>query len=147
MPSSMTNSPFLIAHLVRGQPAFDIAEQIECPICKGDYDIDRDEESMCVDCDDTGYWWIIPTSGHRAYPFWNKELPATMEQYEDKFWEVRCGDLNGEYASYDRIESIVGWPDHYAINNRALRSAPTSSLADRLGLNLRQPSAPIRRRV
>lgn len=129
-------SPFLITHLVRGQPAFDIAEQMTCPICKGDYDIDRDEESMCADCDDTGYWWIIPTSGHRAYPY--------------KQWELTDleGDVGQGYWAGILLETAAaGLPDHYSINNRALRSAPSSSLADRLGLNLRQSSAPIRRRV
>lgn len=139
-------TPFLIAHLVRGQPAFDIAEQMECPICKGDYDIDRDEESMCADCDDTGYWWIIPTSGHRAYPYWHKTL------YEHYVCLLPDGNLAWSEQREATVDGFIdaplpNWPDHYAINNRALRSAPTSSLADRLGLNLRQPSAPIRRRV
>jgi hypothetical protein len=27
----------------------------------------------CTECDSLGYWWIIPTSGHRAYPWhWAK---------------------------------------------------------------------------
>ena len=37
---------YLIAHKVRGEPAFDIAIKM-------------------------GDWWIIPTSGHRAYPYWH----------------------------------------------------------------------------
>jgi len=53
---------YLIAHKVRGQPAFDIAIQM-----------------MMED----GPWWIIPTSGHRAYPYaWRKlhdwEVDAAM---------------------------------------------------------------------
>lgn len=44
---------FLIAHKVRGEPAFDIAER--CDIAG--------EEA-----------WIIPTSGHRAYPYWHTEF-------------------------------------------------------------------------
>jgi hypothetical protein len=63
-------TPYLIAHLVRGEPAFDIAERMQCPKC--------DHEHGAIDCDDPhcdlGYWWIIPTSGHRAYPWWNKPL-------------------------------------------------------------------------
>ena len=39
---------YLILHKVRGEPAFDIAEKIT---------IGKEEG------------WIIPTSGHRAYPF------------------------------------------------------------------------------
>ena len=48
------NEPYLIAHLVRKEIAFDVA------IC-------------CFDMgttSDPGPWWIIPTSGHRAYPYW-----------------------------------------------------------------------------
>ena len=44
----MTAEPFLIAHKVRGQAALDVAEP------------------MIVDGET---WWIIPTSGHRAYPY------------------------------------------------------------------------------
>ena len=55
---------FLIAHKVRGEPAFDVATQMECPICHND----STERTECVECDGEGYWWIIPTSGHRAYP-------------------------------------------------------------------------------
>ena len=53
-------SPYLIAHKVRGEPAFDVAIQMECPQCQG---------TTCPECDAGGFWWIIPTSGHRAYPY------------------------------------------------------------------------------
>lgn len=49
---------FLIAHKVRGLPAFDIAERCN---------------SMGT-LTDPGPWWIIPTSGHRAWPYWWREL-------------------------------------------------------------------------
>lgn len=62
----MSNS-WLIAHKVRGEPAFDVAERMECPECGG-----KDEN--CEGCQGEGYWWIIPTSGHRAYPWWSKEF-------------------------------------------------------------------------
>jgi hypothetical protein len=39
---------YLIAHKVRGEPAYDVAVRMEMP---------------------NGPWWIIPTSGHRAYPY------------------------------------------------------------------------------
>jgi hypothetical protein len=48
---------YLIAHKVRGEPALDIAEK------------------MIVDGEE---WWIIPTSGHRAYPYWSWEMAATQ---------------------------------------------------------------------
>jgi hypothetical protein len=38
-------TPHLIIHKVRGLPTLDVAEQLE------------------------NGWWIIPTSGHRAYPY------------------------------------------------------------------------------
>jgi len=50
-----TESPtlFLIAHKVRGELAFDTAHRLQI----------GDEQG-----------WIIPTSGHRAYPYWSMEL-------------------------------------------------------------------------
>lgn len=50
---------YLIAHLVRGAPAFDIASQIE-----------TDSETI----------WIIPTSGHRAWPYWQMSLAELQPQ-------------------------------------------------------------------
>jgi hypothetical protein len=48
---------FLIAHKVRGAPAFDIAE--------------RWPEGTPSD---PGPWWIVPTSGRRAYPWAASEI-------------------------------------------------------------------------
>jgi hypothetical protein len=61
---------YLIAHKVRGEPAFDIAVKME--MADGD-------------------WWIIPTSGHRAYPYWQ--------------WPL-------EFAPTP-IPLPAEWPDHY----------------------------------
>lgn len=58
---------YLIAHKVRREPAFDVAVKMECPICRNVYE--------CAECDNEGFWWIIPTSGHRAFPFYHGELP------------------------------------------------------------------------
>jgi hypothetical protein len=44
---------YLIAHKVRGERGYDVACKMEMP---------------------DGTWWIIPTSGHRAYPFWHTYL-------------------------------------------------------------------------
>jgi hypothetical protein len=44
---------YIIAHKVAGRRAFDIAEPM---------DINGER------------WWIIPTSGHRAYPYWTHEF-------------------------------------------------------------------------
>lgn len=56
---------YLIAHKVRGEPAFDVAEAMECPLC---VDGVRDGEFQCNECDGEGIWWIT-NYGHRAYPY------------------------------------------------------------------------------
>lgn len=58
----MLDDLYLIAHSVRGEPAFDIALRCE------DMGTPNDE----------GPWWIIPTSGHRAYPIWQCELKQLL---------------------------------------------------------------------
>ena len=74
-----TKQLYLIAHKVRGEVAFDIACQMEMA---------------------DGPWWIIPTSGHRAYPYW------TCSLYELAF------DANLE----DVIQAIPpDLPDHYPL--------------------------------
>jgi len=65
---------YLIAHKVRGEAAFDIAIKMPMP--------DSD-------------WWIIPTSGHRAYPFWRG---SSLDHAVD------MGVLDTMPAD---------WPDHY----------------------------------
>lgn len=129
----MSSEPYLIAHLVRGEPTFDIA--IKMPMhFEGTYvDLSYDEE-----------WWIIPTSGHRAYPYWSVEitrLVGTGEPFND---EIPSPPTN--------------WPDHYATDlsrdqarrdNYEARQANTniepSPLA--LSLGLVRPRTPIPRRV
>lgn len=104
----MDEEPFLILHKVRGMPAFDIAHKLMI----------GDEEA-----------WIIPTSGHRAYPCWNLNLK-----------EVYLQDIHGAY-------NMLGWgvvpgygpgdipsdlPDHYACNDRPIRSEPASDFVRNL---------------
>lgn len=90
----MTDSPdylYLIAHKVRGEPAFDVAIQMPCPLCQ-DYEsvtgarceAERSQED-CVECDRVGFWWIISTSGHRAYPWWHTKLENIDDTYELSF--------------------------------------------------------------
>lgn len=67
---------YLIAHKVRGEPAFDIAIRLQI----------GNEEG-----------WIIPTSGHRAYPYLSFPI--------NKFY---LQALNSPIP-----ENL---PDHYAIN-------------------------------
>jgi hypothetical protein len=106
---------YVIAHKVRSEPAFDIAVRIDCPICEGDNDV-------CHECDDKGYWWIIPTSGHRAYPYdWTVfDEPAEFRPMPD------------------------GWIDHYIHN-----TPRQISLAESLGITKPKPPAlpPIVRRI
>lgn len=125
--------PFLIAHKVRGEPAFDVAVQMECPECGGD----QDHLGIgCHECDSLGYWWIIPTSGHRAYPWWSTNLLDIDDSYYLKFEEDKSGFLEGPGPMPSSL------PDHYTT-----RAAPKVSLAEALGIKSRPvPSTPIVRR-
>jgi len=66
-------TPYLIAHKVCGKPTFDVA------ICCNDMG--------CVS--DPGPWWIIPTTGHRAYPYWweplNKPIPKCPPDWREHY--------------------------------------------------------------
>jgi hypothetical protein len=64
---------FLIAHKVSGEAAFDVALRMDCPLCALEFDDGVCDSPGCEECDQLGYWWIIPTSGHRAYPYAHKE--------------------------------------------------------------------------
>lgn len=91
------STPYLILHKVRGEPAFDIAEKL-------------DEET-----------WIIPTSGHRAYPF--------------RWWSIE--ELVIESASRagpsEFCENIPSnWPDHYQVNDT--RTGQKAATLEDLGL-------------
>lgn len=111
---------YLVAHKVRGEPAFDVATRVPCPICSGEPENDPDESGGCVECDSTGYWWIVPTSGHRAYPFHAEPLKKDLDRYAEAM--------------------PFGLPDHY----------PTSASPDKPKIDLTAllPKAPpIRRRV
>lgn len=83
--------PFLIAHLVRGEPAFDIAIKLMI----------GDEEG-----------WIIPTSGHRARPYWSIEL---SELRIDESWP---GEPSFPHILSQVSSAPENWPDHYTINDR-----------------------------
>jgi len=76
-------SAYLILHKVRGEPAFDIAEKLQI----------GDEEG-----------WIIPTSGHRAYPYWHLSL--------------------GKLDVPPPGPPPTDWPDHYEVDTG---SAPKSN--------------------
>lgn len=98
------SDPFLILHKVRGEPAFDVAIKMDCPACHGVGTPDVPDDWPyrvvgCDECDGTGEWWIIPTSGHRAHPWWTRQLHI-----------VEPADV------HIAITTPVpdGWPDHYS---------------------------------
>ena len=107
---------YLIAHKVRNEPAFDIAERIQI----------GDEEG-----------WIIPTSGHRAHPYWDMKMP-----YVEWQGELRLA-LGQTIWTVPPMPASL--PDHYptAAEPRGAATAGHGLLA-RLGL-LRKTT--IKRRV
>lgn len=117
--------PYLIAHKVRGEPAFDIAIQMPCPLCSDPPHL------FCTECDDQHYWWIIPTSGHRAYPFWHQ--PLIVKYDEDNYHEPDWEDWG---PMPDNI------PDHY--NVRAEAITKLTGLLDKLGLKKSRPPLTLR---
>lgn len=127
---------YLIAHKVRNEPAFDVATRIECSICGGQgYEINNcDLEVTCHECDSLGYWWIIPTSGHRAYPWWNAPIVEVCDQ-------IMIGECRNPQAPGPMPPNL---PDHYIH-----REAPKVSLIDALGLKSKPKPAlpPIIRRI
>lgn len=125
---------YLIAHKVRGEPAFDIATNMICPECN-----DGEDCEGCPECDGTGLWWIIPTSGHRAYPIMNWPLNALCHNDgKDYDWSLDVITESGPLAKHPKFASL---PDHYPE-----RSAPSRDLASLLGI-LDRPLAPIKRRL
>lgn len=112
------SKPYLILHKVRGEPAFDIAEKIQI----------GDEEG-----------WIIPTSGHRAYPYWEEELDE-------------IGGVVHDYGGWDKLSNNVpdmppDWPDHYEAHASPKPSLLDSgrSLLEKIGLVA--PREPVKRRI
>jgi len=77
----MPDKLYLIAHKVRGELAFDVAIKMFV----------KDDE----------FWWIIPTSGHRAYPFWNEVIDI---KDPDSF-PIMPEELRDHYAACDELKS------------------------------------------
>lgn len=129
----MNEEPYLILHKVRSKPAFDIAirmcgEDLPCqPNCglfDGEVCMAREED-----------WWIIPTSGHRAYPY--EIYPLTQFNF------TTPADLG------ERIHWI-SLPDHcqHSIDRKALSdSSPIQNVQLQLALSvLIKTQAPLVRR-
>jgi hypothetical protein len=77
--SQNMNNLYLILHKVSGSPALDVACKLETTELNG--------EEM----------WIIPTSGHRAYPY--------------RKWSLT--NLPDNIADMIHNQIPAGWPDHY----------------------------------
>ena len=110
---------YLIAHKVRGAPAFDIAERMP----------ELDEG------DDLG--WISPTSGHRAHPYRHWKM--------DDLYDGSDMDMPQPTYVLDNVDPPTDLPDHYPTAAEP-RHSPTAGrgLLARLGL-LRKTT--IKRRV
>lgn len=91
---------FLIVHKVRGEAAFDVAEQMPCPECFPD-----GPEPTCSECDGLGYWWIVGTSGHRAYP-------CSCIQLSELRHDPDVARVLGSVLD-DPLPVMEGLPDHY----------------------------------
>lgn len=102
------SEPYLILHKVRGEPAFDIAEQMEV---------------------DGEVWWIVPTSGHRAYPC--------------EKWALSTNGVPELEDAYSIPDLPEDWPDHYAVSaSRERLAAAASDLLSLIGLKPKtQPEA------
>jgi len=110
---------FLIAHKVRGEPAFDIAINI------------GNEED--------GDMWIIPTSGHRAYPYWKVEVDALLV---DQTASVHPFVIH-------LLPSLMppDLPDHYEVSAAPKGKGSGTSGRDLLAkLGLAKPLEPLKRR-
>lgn len=108
---------FLIAHKVRGEPAFDIADRAD----------DMGTAS------DPGPWWIIPTSGHRAYPYWYQHLNQLGAVKDD------VPDLPLDHVVPPMPDP---WPDHYEVHAAPKGQGKVSGL-----FKLLFKSEPIKRRI
>lgn len=113
---------YLIAHKVRNEVAFDVAERMcsGTPPCQPDCGLWKDGKCLAAD------WWIIPTSGHRAYPYWHHKLDDLYNHHENGSLCIR------EMIGTD--EAPEGLRDHYAVvaaDTIARSSKPkTASLED-----------------
>src|SRR6267142_721857 len=140
---------YLIAHKVSGEPAFDIATRMVCPMCDhGTMSVETDcgwEVWPCGECDNTGFWWIIPTSGHRAYPWWSHPILACGIEYlsHSNSWAYGAEQVTNTYQG--EIPSMPPTlPDHYH------HSASPSEVRDRLASLIASlppaPKVPFKRR-
>lgn len=122
---------YLIAHKVRGQPAFDCAERMECPECQG-LGPEYKTIAPCTECDSLGYWWIVGTSGHRAYPWWDQPIDRLIDWHMVK--------ING----HELTPMPDDLPDHY--HHTASPANVRARLEDLLSAMPPTPTTPFKRR-
>jgi hypothetical protein len=60
---------------------------MECPLCS----------EGCPECDHLGYWWIIPTSGHRAYPSTYMHLDCVTPQHVEMMKHSNISNVQDHY--------------------------------------------------
>lgn len=80
---------YLILHKVRGEPAFDIAEKME---------VEGEE------------WWIIPTSGHRAYPVRDWSLYDLVDASD-----INRAGFHDRPIDFEGKLDLTAFPDHYQV--------------------------------
>ena len=115
----MTSNLYLILHKVRGEPALDVA--------------------TCIGTDSDGDIWIIPTSGHRAYPVSSMDVQDLNKLPE---WE---GVIEMWLSSATTAPEWDTLPDHYPLpsaKDKATRAVP--NLLEKLGLKRPKPNIKVR---
>jgi hypothetical protein len=135
------SDPFLILHKVHSAPAFDIAERHDTiPTGEARYNTDGTVRLSNLALDiideelDPPPWWIIPTSGHRAYPWWWVEINNVPD--------IQC--------LLDSTPSGMpdNWPDHYQASEARSRLATAAGdLLSLIGLKPKAAAEPVKRRV
>jgi hypothetical protein len=111
----MTNELYLILHKVRSEPAFDIAQKIE---------VGKEEG------------WIIPTSGHRAYPV--------------QTWALSMNGVPEIEDAYSIPDIPPDLPDHYDVkrdDNSHLVNTAREILTRKGLISAPKPSQPTFRRL
>lgn len=102
---------YLIAHKCRGELSIDVAVQLE---------------GVGTDSD-PGPWWILKTTGSRAYPFWAMTLDGVY---------VFNKTTQGFEPFMNAVPEVPdGHPDHFAVNDRPF-AAPRKKITDLTDLNL-----------
>ena len=86
----MTDEPYLVAHKCRGELVFDVAIKTGMVLSDGEV-------------------WIMPTTGHRVYPFWGVKINSLF---------LRDVVRDGYERLMDAVPEIPeGHRDHYAVND------------------------------